>query len=175
MKGNLLSKIGAAFKSKKNACRTIRRLINRTPGVTLKIPIDICEVHVKLRKPLRVLKAWWPMIRLDEWAKFLIREKPELLLGGNSVKGNWRKTFTDFWDNYKKVDGQHPILSESFDLGGCVPYYIHGDEGRGQLRRPYMVISWQCMLSHHGPQVVNDTSFLPWILAKFLIKIDPES
>ena len=169
-KGNLLSKIAAAFKSRKNACRSIRRLITATPGVTLKIPIDVCEVHVKLRKPIRVLKAWWPMIRLDQWAKFLLREKPELLLGGNSTKGNWRKTFTEFWDNYKKVDSQHPIHSESFDLGGCIPYYIHGDEGRGQLRRPYMVISWQCMISHQGPQVVNDTSFLPWIWHIFLCK-----
>ena len=42
----------------------------------------------------------------------------------------------------------------------CIPYHIHGDEGRGQLKRPYMVVSWQCVISHHGPQVCNESSFL---------------
>ena len=160
VKGNLLSKIGGAFKSRKNACDTIRRLVKRTPGVALNIPIEVCEVHVRLRKPIRALKVWWPLIRMDHWAQFLVREKPQLLLGGKCVQDNWRKTFTDFWNKYKQIHSDHPIFSETFDLGECVPYYIHGDEGRGQLRRPYLVISWQCLISHHGPQVVNDTSCL---------------
>ena len=35
-----------------------------------------------------------------------------------------------------------PILSPpSFDIERCITHYIHGDEGRGHLKRPYLVIS----------------------------------
>jgi hypothetical protein len=52
----------------------------------------------------------------------------------------------------------HPIFNSGHDInfGTAIPIYIHGDEGRGLLKRPYMVISWQCVVGHGGLQVCND-------------------
>lgn len=140
----------------------MRRLIKSTHGQILDIPVNVCSVQVKLRKPIRGLKVWWPVIRMEDWAKWMLNNKPQLLLGGNALdhKGTWKETFYRFWELYRKIDGSHPVFQRpDFDLGCCIPYFFHGDEGRGQLRRPYMVISWQCAISHLGPQVTNDTSY----------------
>ena len=162
-------KVAGAYRSRKTACRDITKLIKRTPGTTLNIPIDVCEVQVKLRKPIRGVKVWWPVIRMDSWCQYLLRWKPQLLLGGHAVAGNWRGLFREFWSNYKLVCGDHPIFSTNWDLGTCVPYHFHGDEGRGQLKRPYMVVSWQVVISHHGPQVCNESSFLISTFCNILI------
>lgn len=158
VKGNLLTKISAAYMSPKNACRTIRRLVKCTPGVALKIPVNVFEVHVKLRKPVRVLKTFWPMLTVSDWVRYLVSHKPQLLLAGSSVDGAWRDTFSGFWEKYRQIDGSHPIYSESFDYSSCIPVLLHGDEGRGHLRRPFLVLSFQCLIGHHGPETVNDTS-----------------
>lgn len=155
-----MTKISTAYKSRKHACDVVRSLIKRTPGVALHIPIDVVQIHVRMRKPLRVLKVWWPMIKMGEWANYLISQKPQLLLGGHGLDGDWRTTLKKFWSSYRQINSSHPVFSQEYDLGLCVPYFVHGDEGRGQLRRPYMVISWQCVIGHHGLDVVNDTSYL---------------
>ena len=128
--------------------------------MTLKIDIDVCEVHVKLRKPIRVANVYWPVLSINKWVEYLLSHKPQLLLAGHALNGNWRGVFNMFWEKYQQIDPQHPIYQSDYDRSACVPYYIHGDEGRGHLRRPYMVISWQCVVAHHGVDVVNDTSFL---------------
>lgn len=160
MKGDLLNKMNTAYTSRTNACRTIRRLVKRTPGVALDIPISACEVHVKLRKPIRAVKVHWPVLSMKDWVHYMVSRKPELLLAGNSFGSSWRQTFVDFWNDYKAIDGTHPIFAEDFELGACIPYHLHGDEGRGQLRRPYLVLSWQCLIGQLGAEKVNDTSFL---------------
>ena len=42
----------------------------------------------------------------------------------------------------------------------CLPIFIHGDEGRGLARRPWMCISWQPVISFKGMDYVNDSSQL---------------
>ena len=162
MKGQLLGKLSTAYRDQRNACRVVRSLVRRTPGVSLKLQIDVCEVHVRLRKPVRCLKVWWPMLRLDKWTTYLLGHKPQLLLGGQQPDdmGNWKRMYYDFWGAYKLLCPDHPIFESGFDVGGCLPYFVHGDEGRGQLKRPYMCISWQLAIGHLGPQVCNDTSYL---------------
>ena len=162
VKGKLLVKLSSAYRRQKDACTVMRRLIKSTPGQILDIPVNVCSVQINLRKPIRSLKVWWPVIRMEDWARWMLNNKPQLLLGGNDLdhKGLWKEHFYRFWELYRKIDGSHPVFQRpDFDLGCCIPYFFHGDEGRGQLRRPYMVISWQCAISHLGPQVTNDTSY----------------
>ena len=130
--------------------------------MSLDIPIDACEVHVRLRKPVRCLKVWWPMTRIDQWVKYLASHQPRLLLGGQlpDPNGKWKEMFSKFWSDYKVLNGDHPIFHRGdVDLGACLPYFIHGDEGRGQLKRPYMVVSIQLAIGHGGPEVCNDTGY----------------
>ena len=147
---------------KKNACRIIRSLINKTDGMTLDIPIDVCPVTVRMRRPVRRLEVWWPILRMDQWAKLLFNQKPQLLLGGQvpDPQGKWKKLYYDFWSVYQNIHGDHPIFSrKDVDMGTCLPYMIHGDEGRGQLKRPYLVVSWQLLIGHNGLQATNDSGY----------------
>ena len=150
--------MSAAHISPKHACRIIRTLIKKTPGVALPLPVNVCEVHVRLRKPIRSMRVFWPMLTIEDWVQTLLDRRPELLLAGNSKGGNWQATFSSFWKKYHKLNPSHPVFSECYDLAGAIPALIHGDEGRGHIKRPYMVISWQCLLGLHGPDMVNDTS-----------------
>lgn len=160
IKPNLLVKVANVNNGKKNACRNLTRLIRRIPGAMLRIPIDACKVSIQLKKPLRRQEVYWPLIRMDDWCKYLLKAKPRLLLGGHIPSENWKATFRQFWADYRLVDPNHPVYTQNWDLGGCLPYFFHGDEGRGQLKRPFMVISFQLAIGHLGVEVVNDTSNL---------------
>ena len=171
IKANLLVKVAGCFRSQRNACRDITRLIRRTPGATLKISIDVCKVNVKLRKPIRCASIWWPILALKSWCKYLLDHCPQLLLAGHCLTDNFQPTFVEFWEKYKLVCPDHPIFNSGHDInfGTAIPIYIHGDEGRGLLKRPYMVISWQCVVGHGGLQVCNDSSLLTEKLVPILI------
>ena len=166
-------KVAGCFRSQRNACRDITRLIRRTPGATLKLSVDVCKVGVKLRKPIRYASIWWPILTLKSWCKYMLEHCPQLLLGGHGLTDNFQPTFVEFWEKYKLVCPDHPIFSSGHDinLGTAMPIYIHGDEGRGLLKRPYMVLSWQCVVGHRGLQVCNDSSFLREKLVPFFLYI----
>ena len=79
-------------------------------------------------------------------------------LGGNTLE-TWddaQATLQTFWDRYKHVDPslvpQHPSQT--------VPFYIHGDEGRGLGKRPLLVISFQPTMSWTGGQTIPSTKYL---------------
>ena len=163
IKANLLVKVAGVIGGKTNACRNLTRLIKRTPDTVLDIPISVCKVTIALRKPLRRVEVFWPCIKMSDWCKYLVEFKPEFLLAGHTLSGNdgdWRTTFKQFWWDYERICPDHPLYSSDFDRGGCIPYFIHGDEGRGQLKRPYLVLAWQCAIGHGGIGTINDDSNL---------------
>ena len=156
-----MMKLSSAYRRRKDACAVMRRLIKRTAGTLIDLQIDVCEVTVKMRKPVRCLRVWWPMLKMESWAQWMLRNKPQLLLGGQipDPAGTWKDQYYNFWQSYQLIQPDHPVFSrDDIDKGACIPYFFHGDEGRGQHRRPYLVISWQCAIGHLGPQVTNDTS-----------------
>lgn len=55
-----------------------------------------------------------------------------------------------FWERYRFIDGLDIAEPEK-----TLPFYLHGDEGRGQVRRPVMVISFQPVLSACGSEHLN--------------------
>ena len=80
--------------------------------------------------------------------------------------------FRQFWSDYKVYSGDHPVFNQGqgVDLSLCVPFFIHGDEGRGQLKRPYMVISTQFAIGLGGVHAINDNTYLVCVeLAFFLL------
>ncbi|CAE7650537.1 unnamed protein product [Symbiodinium sp. CCMP2592] len=38
----------------------------------------------------------------------------------------------EFWDLYQEVDPSHPVFTESLNRKCTLPYFLHGDEGRGR-------------------------------------------
>lgn len=57
-----------------------------------------------------------------------------------------------FWSRYAKIDGVHvPYPSRT------VPWMLHGDEGRGQCKRPLLVVSFQPVIGWSGEEYLNST------------------
>ena len=163
VKPDLLMKVAGSYRSRKNACRDLTSLIKRTPGATLKLPIEVFKIHIRLRKPVRCVEAWWPVLTMSSWCKFFVQSKPQLLLAGCRVDQDWMRVFRSFWADYRLICPNHPVFTsvESMSqLGSCVPYYIHGDEGQGHNKRPYLVLSWQTAIGFKGLESCNDTSIL---------------
>ena len=77
--------------------------------------------------------------------------------------------YGDFWLNFNKsmpgteMNGLNPEFS--------VPIAIHGDEGRGQTKKPIMVLAWQPLISCLGPLVTNTSGIPVCILYAFIVRI----
>lgn len=160
---DLLGKLARVDREGRNSCRNLHRLL-RVENQSLPIPIHTCPVREVCKKPLRAEQLDWPIIRLDSWAHYILRYKPTLLLGGymlNEVDA-WTSMFRNFWDDYKVVNAAHPCFNDCHSWEGglsrAVPYMVHGDEGRGLHRRPFLLISMQPVISHLSANVCNEST-----------------
>ena len=149
-----------------HACRDLHRIIARARGATLPIPISVVPIHVRKRRPLRRYNVCWPVLKMQSWLEYFLEHKSHLVLGGVHVDDaeTWQSQLLDFWQLYQRIDPSHPIFASGYDLRGCLPYCIHGDEGRGFLKRPYMVIAFQMLLSPHGPEYCNSNMRLALVM-----------
>lgn len=74
------------------------------------------------------------------------------LLGGhrlsdiNEIESMLRR----FWTRYQSVEEGMPDHPER-----TIGYFLHGDEGRGQGKRPLLVISYQTIIPWSGEDAVN--------------------
>lgn len=154
-----LEKLSRIHRNKKNACRALHRLVESC-GVTLPLKFDAVQIVVKRRKPVvHQVYAWWPVIPMRAWATYLLGNYPGYLLAGCSLKGEaWQSVMHRFWDQYRISDPQHQIFESEFNLKFVVPYCIHGDEGRGHSREPFLVLSWQPLVGFKGLEELNDSS-----------------
>lgn len=98
------------------------------------------------------------MLRMDTWLTFLLENYPAYILGGDAADPS--SVFRSFWNDYKHVEGDHPLFASNIPWDRAIPYQIHGDEGRGQNKIPFLVCSWQPVVGHRGLSYVNDTSRL---------------
>lgn len=159
----MLGRLARSEHSKTNACRNIHTLVKREKGLVLPLDIELFPLKIMKKRPIEVLDVWWPMLSLKQWLSFFLREQPELILGGHGIEdvSGYEAMFCDFWTNYKRIDPKHEIFSQEcagFPLGRCVPMMLHGDEGRGAAKIPFLVLSVQPVISFRGPSVNNDVT-----------------
>lgn len=64
-------------------------------------------------------------------------------------------TLQSFWEKYAAMDPNTPDNPRR-----TLPFYIHGDEGRGQCKRPILVVSFQGLMSWAAPDKANSTKSL---------------
>ena len=168
---DLLEKLASVKKCQKTACRTLHRLIRAT-GMCLPISLDVAEITIKRLKPLGVFKAYWPFLKMQTWTSYLLTHHPGILLGGHklSEKELWGSLLHNFWKKYKSIDPTHAIFQTDYELKTCIPYAFHGDEGRGTGRIPFLVLSFQPIISHRGMDTCNDSSYFGviWIFFDLL-------
>lgn len=100
---------------------------------------------------------------------------PKVLLGGHDLEDDgWQTLLSWFWEAFHHDDPLHPIFqSDDWDPRYTIPYMTHGDEGKGLRCQPFMVQSWQTVLSVHGPGETNMSGQLFFYLVnvfKFVLR-----
>ena len=97
----------------------------------------------------KVLREPWPVLHLRDWVRTAF-QAPWLgafFLAGHRLPDlqKAKDLLEQFWERHFFADGQRPRSPRR-----TIPYYIHGDEGRGQAKRPVEVISFQPVLPWSG-------------------------
>ena len=82
-----------------------------------------------------------------------------------------RSMFEQFWLRYKEVDDTNIPQ----DPAQTIPIYLHGDEGRGQGKKPILVVGFQPLL--HWSDEEDVKKYLDWTIVErflvFFVCLDP--
>lgn len=143
--------------------RNLHSLLHRW-GVTL--PVDVSTEQVLARFGPNDYQVPWPILKPSSWLKTIFRcTNGSPLLGWPlEQKQEWADDLHQFWQRYRYVDPQHACyVDHASRLACCVPYMLHGDEGRGAAKRAIMVCSWQPTVQHAGHSYLSRllTAVLP--------------
>lgn len=101
----------------------------------------------------------WPVLLLSDWIRVTFEDAHYggyFLLGGHKLN-RWedaKQMLQTFWTRHSKVSGDMPEFPEA-----TLPILIHGDEGRGQGKRPILVVGFQPVIPWAGEDVVNSTKY----------------
>ncbi len=156
-----LAKWGVNDKTLKNASRNIYNFIHKNDKT---LPVTISSVVVPVRgksryKHIEENKSW-PLLLLSHWVKTAFEDPYGgfFFLGGyklnqlDSVKDMLRR----FWENHKGVDSS--LIPARPEV--TIPFYLHGDEGRGQCKQPVLVLAVQPIIPWGGENCVNAKKYL---------------
>ena len=144
-----------------NECRSLHRLIHSrgmTLGVQVKsVPVPVLDMTGKPKK----IVAQYPVLMPSCWVKCVFEQwAGQPLLGGHCLDDEcaWRNMSSTFWARWENVRPDMEVFSTNeYDLSLCVPLTLHGDEGRGKLRRPVMITAVQPLISWKGPLYTNSS------------------
>ena len=159
----MLRLMAQCAENKGNECRNLHILIHSS-GKTLRVDVGtvLTKVTILSGKP-RVETVHYPVLKLSAWSRQIFSSGGQMLLGGHSLNDEhgYRSMFRTFWERFEIVRPDLDIYHrEGVDLSYCIPICLHGDEGRGKLRRPIMVISYQPVITYKGPRYSNSSGFL---------------
>ena len=124
------------------------------------MPISVVLVSVAKKKPTyRIEQIYWPILRMSDWVRVLLDQVPQVLLCGKSMQNTteWQACLQSFWKVYEETDGEHCVFSSGYPLEYCIPYFLHGDEGRTHRTRSFMIESFQPVISYKGPNKTNES------------------
>ena len=152
MSDPLLAKMAKCGKSKLDShiCRNLHATARKFGKI---LPVQISRVptmyRLSRRKPKRV-KCKYPVMFLSDWAECILDMGGHFFLGGKSLDevDMFGVQLEDFWTKYQQ---SNPDLGFFRDVPKSewklsVPLAIHGDEGRGRLKQPVLVMSLQTIL-----------------------------
>ena len=139
----------------RNSSRNLHRFVHKK-NMTLQVNVSFVNTPIKATSRYKKGRiAQWPVLKLSDWIRVAFEEPYNgfFFCGGHRLHDEVdtiTKMFQDFWDKYLFEDSNRPKYPKY-----TIPIYIHGDEGRGQVKRPVMVISFQPLISWIGGDYVN--------------------
>lgn len=122
------------------------------------LPVKVTTMETPVRGSARrknVKTTMWPVLHLSDWIRAAFEEPYHgfFLTGGHRLHEGVepiQRMLRDFWRRYVFHDDSTPN-----DPGSTLPIFLHGDEGRGQVKRPCLVVSFQPCISWIGPDHPN--------------------
>ena len=80
----------------------------------------------------------------ETWVKYFVEENLAVLTGSGHPEQNLRA----FWDAFRLANPTHKVFQvhKPDEMHRVLPFYLHGDEGRGQKKSPYYVVSMESPL-----------------------------
>ena len=161
----MLRVMGQCADNKGNECRNLHSAIHQS-GKTLPVPVSTVPTKVLLVKGKpRVEQVQWPVLFLSDWARTIFGQGGHMLLGGHTLNdpAAFCSMLQTFWDRFCYVQPNHEVYGRAnagtLDLRFAIPIAIRGDEGRGKLKRPVMILSYQPLISVKGPKFVNSSGY----------------
>ena len=140
-------------KSDSHACRNLHTLIHKT-SKSLRVGVATVSTPVRISKrgkPFRATMVQYPLLKASAWARASFAEGGHFFLGGRSLQeaSAFGETLHEFWKRYKLIEPQLSFFEEEDEANWktCIPYAIHGDEGRGKAKKPIMVLSIQPLIT----------------------------
>lgn len=97
-----------------------------------------------------------------------------MLLGGFRVQDSagYRAMFSSFWQRFRSVRPDLDLYRrQDWDHSMCVPIAYHGDEGRGKLKRPILILAFQPLISFKGMEYINSSGNPDCILIILVISL----
>lgn len=120
--------------------------------MTLPVAITNLQLPVRLKGDIVIMP--WPVLLPSSFLRFMLdKSTGHVLLGGHALEeaALWKGAFCEFWRRCERTHPSHPVFQDHRAcLSNCIPILLHGDEGRGKLRRAVMCISWQPLLKAQG-------------------------
>ena len=123
------------------------------------LPIQVTSVATPIRtrvsRRFTIARKPWPVLHLSKWIQTCF-DTPEFngffLLGGKTMDqlSEVESMFSRFWSRYKYMDANTPACPER-----TIPIYLHGDEGRGLVKRPLLILSFQPIIGWGGEGHAN--------------------
>ena len=137
---------------KSNWSRNLNALIYQF-NMTLPGKMKHLDLPVKWKNQYVMMP--WPTLPLSAWVDCIFKKTlGQPILGGNKLDDEqaWTSMFLEFWTRFRAAKGDtHEVFTDHPDvLQHCIPVMLHGDEGRGKLRRAVMATSVQPAIIHQG-------------------------
>ncbi|CAK9059514.1 Uncharacterized protein SCF082_LOCUS31516 [Durusdinium trenchii] len=151
-------------KSGNNASRDFHRFIHRSAKV-FAVQISTTNLLIKVKKPnksgRRIKKEEtvdFPIILLSSWMQSILPTCPQFFLGGLALEDRslYHDMLQSYWEGFLSNYPDHLIKNKPVAFKrNCIPIAVHGDEGRTLGKTPLLVISYQVVIPHNGPNELN--------------------
>ena len=132
----------AARVDRNHSERNAHRLFNHY-GLSLRVKIS--ELHVPGSSSCKD-DVSIPYLKVSDYAKLLLDQYPQLLLGGNKIGVQSRTACRLFWDRFKTYHPEHVLFQnppQDLEPEFTIPLLLHGDKGRTLQKSPVFVWSFE--------------------------------
>ena len=123
----------------------------------LQLPVKISELR---KSPGVQYPGGFHAIALKDWCEFLVKFNVwHVMLGLHNPDGDReRAILTEFWRKYRVLKPRHQIwdvfAKNKTDISRCCPVLLHGDEGRGRKRTPFLICNYHSFMGF-GTNLAN--------------------